>query len=332
MDKEISEPQISVIVVTKNEEKNISACLESLIAQDYPKDRYEIIVVDGASTDKTQEICRRYPITLIIAERSGISHQRNAGIQVARGSYIAFTDADCVAERAWLRKLIEQIESSDKSVVAVGGPNLVFDDDPLLSKTIGYTQETLLGSGGSPQCCRISKPSFVYSIPNCNILYRKQIIAEERYDDNFSIGEDAELNFRLRQKGYRFLYLPGVIVWHHRPGTIKDFAKKMFHYGEAMARITRKHKKIIRWYAFVASLAVLAVIFSYPIVYFFRPFIYIYAVATLIYIIALAISTTQVYRKCKSISSILTMILLPIQHFVYGLGFLKGLLEPRKAT
>lgn len=331
MDKEISEPQISVTVITKNEEKNISQCLESLVAQDYPKGQYELIVVDGNSVDRTREICQRYPVKLIVT-KEGISHQRNAGIQVARGSYIAFTDADCVAERAWLRKLIEQIESSDKSVVAVGGPNLVFDDDPLLSKTIGYTQETLLGSGGSPQCCRISKPSFVYSIPNCNILYRKEVIAEERYDDNFSIGEDADLNFRLKQKGYKFLYWPDVVVWHHRPTSIRSFARKMFHYGEAMARITRKHKKIIRWYAFVASLAVLAVIFSYPIIRFFAPTVYIYAFAVSLYIIALAISTTQVYRKCKSISSILTMILLPIQHFVYGLGFLKGLLEPRKAT
>ena len=60
----MTKPQISVIVVTKNEEKNISTCLESLLAQDCPKDRYEIIVVDGASTDKTQDICRRYPIIL----------------------------------------------------------------------------------------------------------------------------------------------------------------------------------------------------------------------------------------------------------------------------
>ncbi len=51
-------PIVSVIVVTRNEEKNISRCLESLIAQDYPKDRYELIVVDGASTDRTQRICQ----------------------------------------------------------------------------------------------------------------------------------------------------------------------------------------------------------------------------------------------------------------------------------
>ena len=321
---------ISVIVVVKNEEKTIADCLESLLAQDFPRDRYEVTVVDGASLDRTCEICEKYPVKLIRLDRPGISYQRNIGIEATEGRYVAFTDADCVVERKWLRKLIEQIESRDKTVAAVGGPNLVFDSDPPLSKIIGYAQETLLGSGGSPQSYRISNPSYVYSIPNCNILYRREVIAQERYDNNFSVGEDAELNFRLRQKEYRLLYLPDIIVWHHRPGTIKDFVKKMFHYGEAMARITRKHKKIVRWYAFVAGLAVLAVIFSYPIFFLFHPVSYIYAIAVLVYVVALAWSTVQVHRRYKSIKSALTMILLPMQHFLYGVGFIKGLLELKR--
>lgn len=325
----MSLPTVSVIVVTKNEEKNISHCLESLVAQDYPKDEYELIVVDSNSVDGTQEICQKYPAKLIVT-KEGISHQRNAGIQAAQGKYIAFMDADCIAEKTWLRKLVKEIESSDKSVVAVGGPNLVFDNDPPLSRIIGYAQETLLGSGGSPQSYKVGKHSCVYSIPNCNILYRKEIIAETRYDENFSVGEDAELNFRLRQKGYKLSYIPDIVVWHHRPRTIKDFAKKMFSYGEAMARITKKHKKTVRWYAFFAALAVLAVIFSYPIIKFLYSAIYIYALVLALYITALVVSTAQVYRRSKTIKSLMTMILLPIQHFLYGVGFLKGLLEMRR--
>lgn len=196
---------ISVIVVTKNEEKNISQCLDSLMAQDYPKDTYELIVVDGASIDKTREICQRYPVRLIMAKQSGISHQRNQGVKLAKGEYVAFTDADCIVEKSWLRKLIGQIEAADGGVVAVGGPNLVFDSDPPLSKVIGYAQETLLGSGGSPAAYKISKPGYVSSIANCNILYRKETIAKEGYDETLSVGDDCELNFRLRQRGYKFL-------------------------------------------------------------------------------------------------------------------------------
>ncbi len=321
---------ISVIVVTKNEEKNISKCLGSLLVQDYPKDKYEVIVVDGDSTDRTQEICRRYPIRLIIVKKSGISYQRNKGVKVAKGKYVAFTDADCIVEKTWLRKLIEQIEGNNKRVVAVGGPNLVFNDDPPLSKVIGYTQETLLGSGGSPQSYKITKPTYVNSISNCNILYKKEIVAKEKYDETLSVGDDCELNFRLRQKGYEFLYLPDIVVWHHRPSNFLNFAKKMFSYGKAIGRVTKKHKKIVRWYAFPIVLAVLAVIFSYPIIKLFYPAIYIYIFAVSLYIIALAISIVQVYRRYNSIKSLITIILLPMQHFLYAFGFLKGFLEREK--
>ena len=318
-------PFVSVIVVTKNEEKNISECLESLIAQDYPKDRYELIIVDGASTDRTQEICQGYPAKLIVAKSSGIAYQRNTGIATAKGRYIAFTDADCIADKMWLRKLIEQIEESNDSVVAVGGPNLVPDADPPFSKVIGYAEQTFLGSGGSPQCYQINQPKYVSSIPNCNILYRKETIATEKYDERLSVGEDLDLNFRLKQKGYKFLYLPNIVVWHHRPDRLMKFARQMFSYGKANARVTRKYKKIIRWYNLPSALAVLSVIFSYPIIRFFHPAVYIYAVAISIYIIALLISTGQVLQRYNSWQSLLNLILLPVQHFTYGLGFLRGL-------
>lgn len=319
----------SVIVVTKNEEKTIFKCLDSLIAQDFPKDKYEVIVIDGASLDKTCEICERFPVKLIRLDRGGISYQRNAGVQVAEGRYVAFTDADCIVEKAWLTKLRNQIEKTDRNVVAVGGPNLVFDNDPPLSKVIGYTQETLLGSGGSPQSYRIAKPTYVNSIPNCNILYKKEIIAKEKYDETLSVGDDCELNFRLKQRGYKFLYLPGAVVWHHRPETFRNFTRKMFSYGIALGRITRKHRKIVRWYAPLVAFAVLAVIFSYPLIKLFHSAIYIYVFAGSFYLMTLVILTSQICQRLKSAESLLTMILLPLQHFFYGIGFLKGLFTRR---
>jgi glycosyltransferase involved in cell wall biosynthesis len=320
---------VSVIVVAKNEEKNISKCLDSLIAQDFPKDRYEVIVVDGASSDRTREISQRYPVRLIRLDRGGISYQRNVGLEVAEGRYVAFTDADCIVGKTWLRKLVEQVERTDESVVAVGGPNLVFSDDPPLSRIIGYTQGTFLGSGGSPQSYEIAKPTYVNSIPNCNILYKKEVVAKEKYDEGLSVGDDCDLNFRLRQKGYRFLYSPDIVVWHHRPDGFQSFARKVFSYGEAVGRITRKHRKLVRWYAFVAAFAVLAVIFCYPIIKFLYPAAYIYIFAAILYLTALAVSTARVYERYKALKSLLTMVLLPLQHLLYGLGFLKGLLVAR---
>ena len=82
----------------------------------------------------------------------------------------------------------------------MGGPNLVMDNDPAFGRVVGYMQETFLGSGGSPQAYRISAPRYnVISIPNCNAVYKKEILAREKYDNSISIGEDCELNYRLKQ-------------------------------------------------------------------------------------------------------------------------------------
>lgn len=323
-------PIVSVVIVTKDEEKYISGCLDSLIDQDFQKDYCEIIVVDGGSTDKTLTICQRYPIKLVTT-RSGISHQRNMGVKVARGQYIAFTDADCIAEKIWLRKLMEGMNSSKDDVVAVGGPNLILADDPTFAKIVGYAQETFLGSGGSPQSYRIMKPAFVHSIPNCNILYKKEIIVKEKYDDMLSVGDDCELNFRLNQKGYKFLYLPDAVVWHHRPNTLRTFSRKMVSYGIALGQITRKHHKIVRWYAPLVASAVLIILLAYPIMKFIQPTIYIYSSVAFLYVAVLLISTAQVYRRLKNLSSLITLILLPIQHFMYGIGFLIGILGLKRA-
>ena len=319
---------VSVVVVAKNEEKHIASCIESLLAQDYPQEFYEIIVVDGCSTDRTQEIVRSYPVKLIIADRGIIGYQRNIGAMTAKGKYVAFTDADCVVSNQWLAKLVEALGNSPTDVVAVGGPNLVLDSDPIFARVIGYMQETLLGSGGSPQSYRMNKPKYVYSVPNCNIAYVADTLRSEKYDDKLSVGDDGDINYRLKQKGYRFLYLPDALVWHHRPINLKRFMKKMFSYGDGMGKVTRKNRGVVRWYAFAPILMGLVLLVAYPMIRFVPWAAYFYLAIAFIYMGGLFISTVQVFQRLKSMQSAKTLILLPVQHISYGFGFLKGMLLP----
>ncbi|MBN2013943.1 MAG: glycosyltransferase [Candidatus Altiarchaeota archaeon] len=319
-------PLVSVVVVVYNEEKYIQGCIESLLRLNYPKNRYEVVVVDGMSTDRTQEIVKKYPIKLVINKARFCPPGRNLGVENARGDYVAFTDGDCEVDVNWLKTLVDEIRKCPDEVVSVGGPNLVFETDSLLARTIGHMQETYLGSGGSAQSYKIDEPRYVESIPTCNILYKKEILAKERYDDELKIGEDAELHFRLRRLGYKFLYLPNAIVWHHRRSKIVNFIGHIWTYGKAMGGVTRKHKKIIRFYAFLPPLAIIALILAYPLILYFPLIIWIYLLGIGIYSIALLISSLQVYNRIGITGFILTMLLLPLQHFIYGVGFLMGAL------
>ena len=87
--------------------------------QDYPKDRYEIIVVDGHSSDSTLKLLSKFPIKVIEDDGRGVSDARNKGIEKAKGGIIAFTDGDCTATPGWIRSLSEKFY--DPNVAGVGG-------------------------------------------------------------------------------------------------------------------------------------------------------------------------------------------------------------------
>jgi len=99
-------------------EATIEQCLTALLEVDYPIERMEIVVVDNGSRDRTVEIVKRYPATLLHESRRGSAAARNRGIETARGDVIACTDADCIPTTAWLRELVKPFVNTEVGGVA----------------------------------------------------------------------------------------------------------------------------------------------------------------------------------------------------------------------
>lgn len=318
-------PRVSVIVVSKNENRRIGRCLQAILEQDYPRDAYEVIVVDASSDDGTVEIARRFPVQIVIDTYGVLGHQRNTGIRLANGEYVAFTDADCRPDIQWLSRLVDTLEKCPPNIAAVTGPNLIMEEDPPMAKTIAYMQQTLAGSGGSPQSYPVKGGlACVISAPNCNAIYRRKVLLENPYDDGLNWGEDAELNLRLRKMGYNFLYNLDAIVWHHRVKNSLALGRKMFNWGMAMARIALKHKNPVRWYAWlplglVIYLALLLPALILGISYklaFFPLTCYFFVVAATI---------AQVFLNQRNAYTLIVGFLLLIQHVTYGIGMFCGI-------
>jgi len=117
---------ISVVVPALNEEKYIGRCLSALRAQNYPRELYEIIVVDNASTDRTAQIARRFGVKVVYEAERGVARARHRGAQEARGEIIAGTDADAVAPPNWLEEIARAFRR-DEALGAVTGPTLFHD-------------------------------------------------------------------------------------------------------------------------------------------------------------------------------------------------------------
>lgn len=316
-------PFVSVVVGIRNEEKFIEECIESLLNLDYPKDSYEIIIVDGMSTDRTREIVQRYPVKLLLNERKNVAAARNLGVENARGELVAFTDGDCKVDPSWLKILAKELQNSPNDVVCLGGPNLIFDTDPVFGRVVGYSQETFLGSGGSAQSKNSTKKHYVNSLPNCNAMYKKKVIQEVNgFDERFIVGQDGDLNYRINKKGHKFLYVPEAQVMHHRRGTLKSFSVRMFKYGMWMAELFKKHGEFVRWYAFLPSIAILfAIILLAASIIYFPPMLFLFALIA-VYFILVLITSIQVTYKMRSKYGLVAMFIIPLQHFTYGLGFL----------
>lgn len=111
---------ISVVIPAYNEEAEIGKCLDSLIKQDLAKEKFEVIVVDNASTDKTAEIIKKYPVKYVYEPRRSVVMARQAGVNASSGEIIVSADADTVYPKTWLTRIKTKFETKPDLVALVG--------------------------------------------------------------------------------------------------------------------------------------------------------------------------------------------------------------------
>jgi glycosyltransferase involved in cell wall biosynthesis len=255
-------PLISVIVAVKNGEKTLGKCLKSLAIQSYKP--VEIIIINDGSTDATGDIVlefavRHENIGIITTEGVGPSRARNLGISKSKGAYVAFTDGDCICKPGWLSILAECIVSSPR-VAGVGGDQQSPNDDTQYGKfindfmkTIGFVADYV--KNGLTSCVPTKHN------PTCNVLYRKAVLEEVgMFLPGLWPGEDVDLDYRIVKAGYQLRYAPDAVVHHYRPSHLRSFARMMYRYGYAQARLVRMHGffRLIHLVPLGVSLALLA--------------------------------------------------------------------------
>ncbi|MEM2911995.1 MAG: glycosyltransferase [Candidatus Bathyarchaeia archaeon] len=223
-------PKVSIIVPVKNGAEKIKDLLDSLMRVDYERDKLEIIVVDGNSTDATMEIVSKYPVKLLTEERIGVNVARNTGIKNSSGEIIAFTDYDCVVPENWVKAIVSNFQ--DPQVGCVGGKILRHDND-FFSR---YADESLMPVmrifKEKMVISRIKSP-FYYPV-GCNFAVRREAVEKAGFfDERFTYGFD-ELEFaeRICGEGYKIVLTPDVIVKHKHRSTLPELLKQTFRYGQ----------------------------------------------------------------------------------------------------
>lgn len=206
-------PGVSVIVITRNEERNIRECLDSLVALDYPD--YEIIVVD-ASTDSTPRIAEEYPAVRVLHSAAGFARQKNAGLAAARHDIVAFTDADCIVPPGWLGVAVSALREG--RAAGVGGDAFPPPGTGFFGRCVAAVGHPAGGSVGFDANVDVTAPEGIEFIAGCNGVFRRAALQEVGgFSPAFERGgEDVDLSRRLRAAGYVLAYAPGAHL-HHKP-------------------------------------------------------------------------------------------------------------------
>lgn len=233
-----TQPTVSVVIPARNAEDMIENCLRSLSQLDYPKDRVEIIIADGLSTDRTREVAEDYGARVIVNQKIRVVSGRNVGFETAHGELIAFSDADCVMDKNWLKNSVKYF--NDERVAAVGGPNLVPQSATAFAKAAGLLFDYAFSFGGGAPT-RIYDKVIESRSHASNAIYRADTLRRVMpIDEDMFEGEDVVMNEKIRSLGYKLLYVPDVIVYHHRRATPKRWWSQMYGYGLGKILMRRK--------------------------------------------------------------------------------------------
>jgi glycosyltransferase involved in cell wall biosynthesis len=220
---------ISIVIPSFNEEERIERCLVSLVQQDFPREEYEIIVVDGGSKDKTREIAEKYADLVFIQTSPKVGGARNDGALRARGEIIATTDADTILPPNWLSRIRQDF--LDPEVVMLYGPVKPIEATIknrfylFLANSfahIGYLTGTILFTLG------------------CNSVFRAEPFKKAGMYRVSDAGDDLEIAHRMRRIGKvkfdRKLFVSFSMRRYDQFGALKSIYEWfyiVFHGGDA---------------------------------------------------------------------------------------------------
>ncbi len=211
---------VSYVVPSYNAAGTLGLCLESLQAQRLDGRAAEIIVVDNASTDASPEIARSFGVRLFFEPVPGAASARNRGIEAARGNWIALIDADCVLPADWTARAL-QVLREEPGACAVGGPGRI----PEGGRVVRCLNGLHYGLGPATSRRRVR------SLATMNALYRGEALRRHRFNPALYMGEDPDLNLRLREAGHRLIFDPACRVTHYHPATFGGILRKWYRYG-----------------------------------------------------------------------------------------------------
>lgn len=236
-------PFVSFVIPTYSAENTLQVCLNSVFAQDYPRDRFEVLVIDGGSPDKTLEVAMKYPVKILHNKKplpfnqEGKDGGKALGLSAAKGQLVAFIDADNVlSSNDWLRKMVQPL-IEDSELVACETSRFVNKWDPpinrycsaLITKTPHKDPFVLSHSSVSEQCVVNKKEMVVFraDLQSAPCLANGTIVRKDALQKSGGYDYDWDTGMRMINLGYdKFCKVTSVGIYHQYVESLSSLIRK----------------------------------------------------------------------------------------------------------
>jgi GT2 family glycosyltransferase len=251
-------PSVSVVVPVRNESRSIERTLRSLLAQDFPRDRFEVIVADGASADDTVPIVRRlqreFPNLKLVFNHDRLSSAgRNTAIRHATMDVIVVVDGHChVPDRAYLANLSAAFAESGADCLGRPQPLDVENPTPF-QRAVSAARSSRLGH--NPDSDIYSNEAKFVPPQSTAVAYSRKVFATVGlFDQEFDACEDVEFNERVHAAGLTCYFTPAVKIVYEPRDSFPALFYQLARYGGGRAKLAAKHPKSISVPALVPPL------------------------------------------------------------------------------
>jgi cellulose synthase/poly-beta-1,6-N-acetylglucosamine synthase-like glycosyltransferase len=241
------QPTFSIIVPTKNEENVINRCLDGIMNVDYPKEKIQIIVVDGKSVDNTykicSEFCQKYPLNIkVISEKTvkGKPAALNLALPHVTGEIVAVFDADSLPEKDALSKVVAYF--TDEKIMAIQGRTTSINE-----KTNALTRVIAMEEKAWFQALLTGREKLALFVPlngSCQFIRRSVVEELGGWDEN-SLTEDVEFALRLVEKKHLIKYAPDVCSSQETPSTIGPLFKQRVRWYRGYMETAIKYGRLL---------------------------------------------------------------------------------------
>ncbi len=233
------EPLVSIIIPAYNEAGNISACIDALLASNYPKEKLEIMLVDDGSTDNTREIAESYKqVKILLQNHKGKSDALTLGAKSAKNGFIVCLDADTVIEPDCIRELVKPF--SEKDIGATTALIKVRNTNSLLGmfQRIEYHYNNLIRSSFSKV---FGNGVWFFGAMSC---YRKAVLEKVNYFKKDTMTEDMDISLEIKRAGYRTYSARNAMVSTIVPDTLSGFYRQRSRWWLGGLQSMRKNREL----------------------------------------------------------------------------------------